>query len=271
MNEAVMLVGIGCVIAAVVGGGLSLANLKVPVVNSVPRQLLLGATGVVIIGGSFLLPNGGKGGDDGGNPGGGGGQRPDASAEITLSEASAPRGATLTVSGSGFSSGELVEIRVHVTTVGTARADSKGEFTQKITVPDSAPPPGFPTSVAATGRSTSGTATAPFTVAGKSGGTSGTSTDDCIGNRSIPEITLSRATAPRGASITVSGSGFCAGEIVEIRVHVTSVGTATADGNGGFTQQVAIPSSAPPPGFPTSVAATGHTSSKTATAPFSTS
>jgi hypothetical protein len=263
MNQPVLLVGIGCVIAAVVGGGLSLANLKVPIVNSIPRQLLLGVTGFVLVGGSFLLP--------GPSGGGGGGGHPGESAEITLSDGSAPRGATLTVSGSGFSSAELVELRVHITTVGTVTADSNGRFTQKVTVPESAPPPGFPTSVSATGHSSSKTATAPFTVAGKTGGGPGGSSTDCLSDTSTPEITLSRATVPRGASITVSGSGFCAGELVEIRVHVTSVGTATADGKGGFTQQVTVPPSAPPPGFPTNVSATGRSSSKTATAPFSTS
>ena len=160
MNQPVLFVGIGCVIAAVVGGGLSLANLKVPVVSSLPRQVLLGVTGLVLLGGSFLLPD--SGGDHDGGGGGGGG--PGGSTEITLSDASAPRGATLTVSGSGFSPGELVEIRVHVTSVGTVTTDSKGRFAQKVTVPESAPPPGFPTSVSATGHSSSKTATAPFST-----------------------------------------------------------------------------------------------------------
>jgi hypothetical protein len=85
------------------------------------------------------------------------------------------------------------------------------------------------------------------------------------------EITLSSATGPRGGSLTVNGSGFQPGELVEIRVHVTVVGTVTADSKGSFTQKVTIPQSAPPPGFPTSVSATGHSSIKTGTAPFSTS
>jgi hypothetical protein len=85
-----------------------------------------------------------------------------------------------------------------------------------------------------------------------------------------PEITLSRASAPRGAKLTVFGSGFRSGELVEIRVHVTTVGTVTADSEGKFRQDVTVPESAPPPNFPTSVSATGHSSIKTATAPFST-
>src|SRR5207249_5404969 len=113
-------------------------------------------------------------------------------------------------------------------------------------------------------------ATAPVGDAGKTGGGagSGDASTDCLSDPSTPEITLSGGTAPRGASITVSGSGFSPGELVEIRVHVTSVGTVTADSKGRFAQKVTVPESAPPPGFPTSVAATGHSSLKTATAPF---
>lgn len=91
---------------------------------------------------------------------------PSETAEITLSQDRAPRGATLTVNGSGFQSAELVEIRIHVTTVGTARADSSGRFRQTVTVPSSAPPPGFPTSVWATGHSSGRTGTAPFSTSG---------------------------------------------------------------------------------------------------------
>lgn len=176
MNEAVLLVGVGCVIAAVVGGGLSLANLKVPVVTSLPRQVLLGVIGLIVVVGSFLLPDNGKDHTTGGTevttiPD----NRPTAprppscafdtsTPEITLSADHAPRGAALTVFGSGFCAGELVEIRVHVTSVGTATADGTGRFTQRVTVPESAPPPGFPTDVAATGHTSSKTATAPFST-----------------------------------------------------------------------------------------------------------
>jgi hypothetical protein len=84
------------------------------------------------------------------------------------------------------------------------------------------------------------------------------------------EITLSSDTAARGSRLTVYGSCFDPGELVEIRIHVTSVGTASADTKGSFTQTVTVPQSAPPPDFPTEVSATGHNSVKTASAPFST-
>jgi hypothetical protein len=271
LNEALLLVGIGCIIAAAVGGGLSLANLKVPVVNSVPRQVLLAGIGVAIIVGSLLLPE--KVPADGGpkQPATPGlpNQEP---AEITLSAGSAPKGSKVGVNGSGFQTGELVEIRVHITSVGTARADSQGAFTQQVTIPQSAPPPGFPTSIFATGHSSGKTATAPFEVAdtgGKTGTGSGSSNSDCTLD-GTPGVTLSAATAKRGSSLNVFGTGFCAGELVDIRLHASVVGSAVVDSNGRFTQEVTVPQSAPPPGFPTDVSATGRESARTGSAPFST-
>jgi hypothetical protein len=84
------------------------------------------------------------------------------------------------------------------------------------------------------------------------------------------EITLSASEAPRGGKITVHGSCFDPGERVSIRVHVTEVGSATADTKGSFNLVVTIPTSAPPPSFPTEISATGRTSVKTGTAPFTT-
>jgi len=84
------------------------------------------------------------------------------------------------------------------------------------------------------------------------------------------EITLSTDSAPRGAQVTVNGFCFSAGERVVIRVHVTEVGSATAGSDGSFEQTITVPQSAPPPGFPTSISATGQASIKTASAPFST-
>lgn len=88
-----------------------------------------------------------------------------APAEITLSADHASRGAQVTVYGSCFQPDERVTIRVHATEVGSATADSKGEFTQTITIPDSAPPSGFPTDISATGRQSVKTGTAPFETA----------------------------------------------------------------------------------------------------------
>jgi len=84
------------------------------------------------------------------------------------------------------------------------------------------------------------------------------------------QITLSASTAPRGARVTVYGSGFQPGETVDIFVHATLVGSATVDSSGKFTQQITIPQSVLP-GVPADISATGRSSIKTGTAPFSTS
>jgi hypothetical protein len=75
----------------------------------------------------------------------------------------------------------------------------------------------------------------------------------------------------RGGRVTVYGGGFQPVETVDIRVHATVVGSATIYSSGKFTQQITIPESAPPPGFPTDISATGRSSIKTGSAPFSTS
>ena len=48
MDNTLLGVGIACVIAAIVGGGLKAFGLEIPLVNSVKRQTLLGLLGVVL-------------------------------------------------------------------------------------------------------------------------------------------------------------------------------------------------------------------------------
>lgn len=140
--------------------------------------------GVLSIAGGLALVAVAVGGSSGGS--GGGGSTPTATAttgvtpgstvtmptpskacgpvEVTLSTGSAPKGAQVTVFGQCFEPGERVQIRLHTTEVGSATANTEGSFEQTITVPTSAPPPGFPTSISATGRSSIKTASAPFTT-----------------------------------------------------------------------------------------------------------
>lgn len=48
-SDFFLTLGIVCVIAAVVGGGLKLLGIEIPPINSLPRQLALGAMGIVLI------------------------------------------------------------------------------------------------------------------------------------------------------------------------------------------------------------------------------
>lgn len=81
-------------------------------------------------------------------------------------------------------------------------------------------------------------------------------------------VTLSSSTGPRGGAITVRGSGFEAGETVEIRFHIEQLATATADGSGAFADVVIrVPDDAFQ-GFPYTVSAVGRRSSRSGHAPF---
>jgi hypothetical protein len=88
----------------------------------------------------------------------------DVSPQIALSRASAPKGAAVTVTGTGFCPADIVDIFVHLSPAGSPTTDSRGNLTYTITVPQSAPPPGFPTEIRADSRSNRGNASAPFTM-----------------------------------------------------------------------------------------------------------
>ncbi len=138
MFETLIVIGLACVIAAAVGGGLKLKGVEIPVVSSLARQALLAGIGVAVIVGGFIFvrdeaaPNGGTDGFPNGGvviPGG--------TAEITLSQSSGPPGTSLTVSGTGFASGETVRIDLHVTELAKVTADTEGSFSDvAVTIPE---------------------------------------------------------------------------------------------------------------------------------------
>jgi hypothetical protein len=84
---------------------------------------------------------------------------------ISISSNTARKGEPLTVTGSQFWANETVEIRVQATLVAQVKADAYGAFSTTITIPNSAPPPDFDTSITATGRTSAKSADAPFHTA----------------------------------------------------------------------------------------------------------
>jgi hypothetical protein len=83
-----------------------------------------------------------------------------------------------------------------------------------------------------------------------------------------PSITLSSSTARIGEQVTVTGSKFWPGEVVDIYVEGIQVPPpATADDQGSFTVVVTVPSSALPD-IDTVIVASGRTSAKSARFPF---
>lgn len=49
MDTSLILIGVGCIIAAIIGGGVKLAQIEVGTVQSLVRQLLLGLFGLVLV------------------------------------------------------------------------------------------------------------------------------------------------------------------------------------------------------------------------------
>lgn len=56
MHQTVLVSGIACLIAAIVGGGLKAFKIEIPVVNSPVRQTILGGVGLAMIGIGLLRP-----------------------------------------------------------------------------------------------------------------------------------------------------------------------------------------------------------------------
>ena len=83
-----------------------------------------------------------------------------------------------------------------------------------------------------------------------------------------PHIEIDPAQARIGETLSVSGRSFFPDETIAIYLHATLVKQEKADGQGAFSTTIIVPKSAPPPDFPTTVTATGETSSKSAQVPF---
>jgi UDP-N-acetylenolpyruvoylglucosamine reductase len=84
---------------------------------------------------------------------------------LMLSSGSARKGEQITVSGSNFWPNETVDIRVQASLVDQVKADAQGAFSTTITIPSSAPPPDFDTTITASGETSAKTAEHPFHTA----------------------------------------------------------------------------------------------------------
>jgi len=60
MGNTVLTLGLVCITAAIVGGGLKAFKIEVPVIASVKRQLLLAGFGIVLLAGFGVVPPGGR-------------------------------------------------------------------------------------------------------------------------------------------------------------------------------------------------------------------
>jgi hypothetical protein len=157
---------------------------------------------------------------------------------LTLSTSSGLPGATLTANGSGFQPNETVDVTFNGQAVGSPTVNGQGTWSLAFNVPSMAP---GQYGVLAKGRGAGDTASTTFTI-----------------NQGAATLNFDPAQAAPGAQLTVTGAGFRAGESVTLSFNGPTVGTATADTNGGVTWTFTIPANLGPGQF--GVTATGATS-----------
>lgn len=129
--------------------------------------------------------------------------------------------------------------------VASSTANTGGSFSVSFVVPTLGP---GQYTVAATGQTSGASATTSFTI---------TSTNTAV--------SLSPAQGPPNTSVTATGTGFEAGETVQVVFNGTAVGSATVGTNGGFSATFTVPNLA---AGQYTVTATGQTSRGSATATF---
>lgn len=181
-------------------------------------------------------------------------------AAISLSRGEGPSGTEVTVTGSGFEGGEIVDIRFHTEKVGEAQVDGDGGFVGDVTIPGSfdAFAGGQSFDISASGRSSVRHASQPFKLL--AGGGPGTGP---------ASISLSNGTGPSGTQITVTGQNFTPGEEVTVRFATTEMGRAIADAQGRFSLDARIPGNMDPfAPRQVTIVATGRQSVKSADAVF---
>lgn len=180
MTQSLVILGAVCVVAAAAGGGFKALGVEVPMLKSVPRQILVGVVGVGLIVGGFAID---PGDDDTevaadkttttvtialdpsvlrqlGTAGAGIGVE----TTITLSRSSGPPGTVFKVSGRGFQPNELVEISFHARVLGELRADDRGDFANFETQVPATPFRNIQQDVIARGQSSIRSASRPFEV-----------------------------------------------------------------------------------------------------------
>ena len=97
---------------------------------------------------------------------------------------------------------------------------------------------------------------------------SATSASASTGGTGSLSLSASTCSASTGCTLTVSGSGFEAGETIDLTLHSTptGLGTTRADSSGAFSTTVSVPAATPAGTH--MIIATGETSATTASASF---
>jgi hypothetical protein len=159
---------------------------------------------------------------------------------LSLAPAQGAPGASLSLSGTGFGPNETVTIKWNcasstcssTTVLGTVTTDANGDFFNlSVQVPANVPSGSYP--IGALGGTSGNFASLAFTIQ--------------------PGLSLSASSAPQGATIQVSGSGYGPNETVTIKWNCAAssctstvvLGTVTTDANGSFSKlSIQIPTTA---------------------------
>jgi hypothetical protein len=215
MFETLLILGVACVVAAVVGGGLKVTGIEIPLVDSAARQVLLAAVGVAIIAGDVAFV--GRDADSPGNDGPGD-ERP----TLTLSRNSGPPGTSLRVGGAGFARGEPVRVEFRALLIGDLEADARGRSAGETVVTPSKWPFDGEYEISASGQESGRRAEAPFSVP-------------------AAKVRLTKKQGPPGTGLRVKASGFAVGEEVEILLGAEPIADAEANGEGEVSKRIEIP------------------------------
>jgi hypothetical protein len=168
---------------------------------------------------------------------------------ISLNTSTAQESSTVTVTGAGFGPGEYVALSIPGFTLQTVVASAQGEFSASVTIPVTAPL--SQVTMTAIGQQTQRTASAALTVT------------------QLPaRLTLSTSWLATGSTFQVSGSGFRAGEQVQITIVGRILSTLTTSNRGDFgNASVTLPADVGPGAF--TISAMGLQSQKLANASLS--
>lgn len=161
-----------------------------------------------------------------------------ASPSLTLSTSNGLPGATVTVNGTGFAANETVDVTFNGQAVGSPTVNGQGTWSLAFNVPSMA---AGQYGLVAKGRAQGDSASTVFTV-----------------SETAATLSFNPTQAAPGTQLTVTGTGFRAGESVALSFNGPTVGTETADTKGNVTWTFTVPASLGPGQY--GVTATGATS-----------
>ncbi len=165
-----------------------------------------------------------------------------APATLTLSPNTGAVATIASAAMQGFAAGEMVTLSVGGATLASTQADNNGNISNLLFVVPALP--GGAQTITAHGATSGRTATATFTIA--------------------TALSSNTASVDAGATIQMTGTGYLAGEQVQILLNSNVIDTPTTDATGAFRNAaVAIPANVVPGAY--LVTARGLSSGRTAT------